>query len=523
MESSSQKKQVMSIDEQSDENQCGMDDGGTSDSDDSDIEKLRLLDAKCQSRLSNVFPSQHHNDKSSVSAKQSHGMRKSQTEGIANGRIPVQTMSEFKDSARSLMEKPTAADKNDKEDECKDESDFEDLAAFWNDVGDDFLSGAIVEGAVIDDPPTKTTAERSMESTGKFHGTVKEPPHEVNPNRDKAAQDKEGKSKRPINNPYKNVKKTTKTTTTNPSKVSGNPNRGTEAEAVDVSKASLDTKTNRPPQENTLSPKIHHDEVTNAHDDEWLDLLLGKDLPELDNAQSLEENRLNDTPISPMQLDDDAIAEAFGFEDPAKSSVSQSQEAIADQRIQVGGGQSGIHEEDRRSEVHPDLYAPFEPPPRTEPMVHHFNETNTPKANRQRIPVRQIFDQYHSISSFFKYDTFNHLQSALANVCAFCDDNVVLSAPTGAGTYLYRTGRCSMNRCLSKLNIFVLKRKNSGVRNGNGTLLHRRYAEEQRKSFSDPQGNIHCPKQSLMRAASRRLVLAFGSAPDPCRCNHRRW
>lgn len=84
--------------------------------------------------------------------------------------------------------------------------------------------------------------------------------------------------------------------------------------------------------------------------------------------------------------------------------------------------------------IDPSLY---KPPPHQEnkrdPVVHQLTLNNRPLSNRRMIPVSSLFQS--SISNFWKekWHSFNHMQSELSQALVYSDDNMVVSAPTGAG------------------------------------------------------------------------------------------
>lgn len=88
---------------------------------------------------------------------------------------------------------------------------------------------------------------------------------------------------------------------------------------------------------------------------------------------------------------------------------------------------------DRLSEIDPSLYAPQGLDMSRVPIVHHFSLRNRPLNGRKTIPVNQIFSQPISLLWKNKFESFNQVQSEIANMLAYSDDNVVISAPTGAG------------------------------------------------------------------------------------------
>lgn len=93
-----------------------------------------------------------------------------------------------------------------------------------------------------------------------------------------------------------------------------------------------------------------------------------------------------------------------------------------------------IDTDERQAEVDPELYAPQPLLQSMEkPMVHLFSKLNRPTDQRRRLSVAQVFDTPVNFMWKSKFNSFNHLQSEIANMLAYSDDNVVVSAPTGAG------------------------------------------------------------------------------------------
>ena len=84
--------------------------------------------------------------------------------------------------------------------------------------------------------------------------------------------------------------------------------------------------------------------------------------------------------------------------------------------------------------VDPSLYRPpSHGKVKPDPIVNYFSIQNRPMASRTMIPVSTIFCQ--PVSDFWKskWHSFNHMQSELSSILSHTDDNVVVSAPTGAG------------------------------------------------------------------------------------------
>ena len=83
--------------------------------------------------------------------------------------------------------------------------------------------------------------------------------------------------------------------------------------------------------------------------------------------------------------------------------------------------------------IDPSLYKPPPFQQKSEPRLNTMTLQTVPKQSRRMIPVNQLFAP--PISNFWtsKFHSFNQLQSELANTLVYSDDNVVVSAPTGAG------------------------------------------------------------------------------------------
>lgn len=94
----------------------------------------------------------------------------------------------------------------------------------------------------------------------------------------------------------------------------------------------------------------------------------------------------------------------------------------------------GIERDERYPEVDPSRCPRPARGDRPKPLVHHFTSESHPPNVRRRLPVVSIF-QKPQIAKFFtqKFESFNTMQSELANMLAHSDDHIVLAAPTGAG------------------------------------------------------------------------------------------
>ena len=90
-----------------------------------------------------------------------------------------------------------------------------------------------------------------------------------------------------------------------------------------------------------------------------------------------------------------------------------------DEYEEVNDSNSGLAIEQRQSEVDPSLYRALPCQLRQAPLVHCFTKQNRPLELRKRIPVSQLFQS--PVDAFWKgkCDTFNQLQSEIANVLTF--------------------------------------------------------------------------------------------------------
>lgn len=119
---------------------------------------------------------------------------------------------------------------------------------------------------------------------------------------------------------------------------------------------------------------------------------------------------------------------AFGFEE------SVSGETECQLPLQATETTPGIDEfSSRDKEIDASKYPPEPRVYRMPPMVHSFNIHNRPITTRKSLPVAGIFDCPVRLMWQSKFECFNHLQSEMASSMAYSDDNVVCSAPTGAG------------------------------------------------------------------------------------------
>ena len=91
---------------------------------------------------------------------------------------------------------------------------------------------------------------------------------------------------------------------------------------------------------------------------------------------------------------------------------------------------------DKQKEVPLINPSSYKPPPyqdKPDPIVHELTLQNRPSSKRYMIPVSKIFCS--PVSNFWSsnFHSFNYVQSELSQLLSQSDDNVCVSAPTGAG------------------------------------------------------------------------------------------
>jgi DEAD/DEAH box helicase len=88
---------------------------------------------------------------------------------------------------------------------------------------------------------------------------------------------------------------------------------------------------------------------------------------------------------------------------------------------------------DPEPEIDPKLYAPPAYRPRRRPVLKQYNLQSHPLHARRSIAVTNLFSPPMDKLWTNKFQEFNHFQSEMARWMCDTDDNVVVSAPTGAG------------------------------------------------------------------------------------------
>lgn len=92
-------------------------------------------------------------------------------------------------------------------------------------------------------------------------------------------------------------------------------------------------------------------------------------------------------------------------------------------------------------EIDPSLLSPPRYKEKPRPILHQFSIHNRPINGRTKIAVANLFPSTLNLLWRSKFNEFNHLQSEVANLICHSDDNIVVSAPTGAGkTAIFEMG-----------------------------------------------------------------------------------
>lgn len=85
------------------------------------------------------------------------------------------------------------------------------------------------------------------------------------------------------------------------------------------------------------------------------------------------------------------------------------------------------------SEIDPRYYRPQPYQLDQATIVHSYSLHNRPMTMRKKIGVRELFGNPFCSFWLNKFNTFNHFQTEVAPVLVHSSDNVLVSAPTGAG------------------------------------------------------------------------------------------
>jgi superfamily II RNA helicase len=127
-------------------------------------------------------------------------------------------------------------------------------------------------------------------------------------------------------------------------------------------------------------------------------------------------------------------------------SVTETQEQDTNQKLNSSTSPDVViqdyqPETERQPEIDPSLYAPPVYKEKPRPVLHQFTAQNRPIGSRPQIPTSNLFPAPINLLWQSKFEHFNHLQSEVANMVCHSDDNVVVSAPTGAGkTAIFEMG-----------------------------------------------------------------------------------
>jgi hypothetical protein len=135
-------------------------------------------------------------------------------------------------------------------------------------------------------------------------------------------------------------------------------------------------------------------------------------IPTVQDFDRLFQTQEEKTTSSPSSSHDDTTTNA---PNEAGSTAQDSTKTVNERPLNLEA--IGIEVENRASEIHPAYYAPPHHQPRPEPLVHRFSKSNRPTHQRRQVPISQVFQP--PISSLWKFETFNQLQSEICNMMAY--------------------------------------------------------------------------------------------------------
>ncbi|KAL9182447.1 hypothetical protein ACHAXT_013099 [Thalassiosira profunda] len=151
----------------------------------------------------------------------------------------------------------------------------------------------------------------------------------------------------------------------------------------------------------------------------------------------------NQRDLSRDAIEDAAPKAASPNKDPAASLV-----AVPLLAIDIGLAPTAGQTELQRLGIRQDQYKPPPHTPGPDPIVHKLDSRSRPKHARRNVAVDQVFSPPVSNMWKSKFAQFNHVQSEVAGALANSDDNVIVSAPTGAGkTALFEMAMARMFSC----------------------------------------------------------------------------
>eukprot|EP00980_Cylindrotheca_fusiformis_P007664 scaffold1605_cov141-Cylindrotheca_fusiformis.AAC.27 len=176
-----------------------------------------------------------------------------------------------------------------------------------------------------------------------------------------------------------------------------------------------------PDKENT-SPTKDDDKATRIQQDVGKDSLQPKQVVDMVGLQG--SNRDKNSAI---------VSDTGGKPKQAETHATDSSSAAIIQDYQV--------QQERRPDIDPSLYAPPVYSEKPRPVLHRFTTQNRPLDSRPKIAISDLFPIPMNKLWQSKFEYFNSLQSEVANMICHSDDNVVVSAPTGAGkTAIFEMG-----------------------------------------------------------------------------------
>jgi len=431
------------------------------DSEDSNLVKLRRLDQK--SRVNVTLPSDSSSDESSVmiEKKKNSSTSKSRSEAVALKSLPCgpeDSPINLAGTTLGLKRSTSTSDISSTEREDKEQSQvsntFDEFDSFWDDDDNDFFANSVVEGRKIQITIGQKQPQEERKEEYMTGNQLKEQ-NQVTPVLERS-HSKDEKGRGGVVNPYNGVEKKTGT----PSKSSPVP----FLQSQDNGATSIDASPSKKPvpEQEPQSKSV----ACEMGDGDWLDAYIQAELAAVDKEMGNPKEPPTPNASEEPEWNEETIAEAFGFSGSLETAEDTSPMEHDEQRIgNVEENAAQPHEismgeHQVTGEVHPDLYTPVTVESYREPMVHQYTITTRPISGRKCVPVNQVFDQYQEIVKFFKFAKFNQLQSAVANMIANSDDNLVVSAPTGAGKTavfemamarfltvdMQKNGRCTLQR-----------------------------------------------------------------------------
>ena len=173
------------------------------------------------------------------------------------------------------------------------------------------------------------------------------------------------------------------------------------------------------------SHRTHYQELKRVESGPTHPIAKNSDMPLVGTVNVSRQSQIDSSMSSARN--DDRFAVVSQEKQPSTKAAPEVQKAFKSFTVE-----NEKHQNDTMAEVHHSLYAPPPYKEKPPPVVHKFTLQNRPPQMRRKIPIADLFSLPVKLL-WNKYDTFNSVQSEMANLLCHSDDNVVVSAPTGAG------------------------------------------------------------------------------------------